>query len=141
MLTIIASCLSLSQPEEGRSPYEYLAWVSAYCPGTSFIELDSTREKLPRAIYKRTGFRCCSTNSTPSHQVGTCFMWSPEVWLGKPLSQARIQGQEKKKKKASLTPVATSQQGGQPLSSLAPGLGSLEPWPPFEHSLPHSLVL
>lgn len=67
-------------------------------------------------------------------------MLCPEVWLGKPLSQARIQGRGRGGE-ASLAPVATSQQGGQPQSNLAPGLGSLEPWPPFEHSLPHSLVL
>ena len=64
-------------------------------------------------------------------------MLSPEVWLGKPFSQVRIQGQKKKKKKnASSVPVATSQEGGQPQSSLTPGLGSLEPWLPSGHSCP-----
>lgn len=52
--------------------------------------------KLLYALHKRTGFKGCPTNSRLSHQVGTCFMLSPEVWLGKPLSQARIQGQRKR---------------------------------------------
>ena len=65
-------------------------------------------------------------------------MLSPEVWLGKPFSKARIQGQ---KKHASSVPVATSHEGGQPESSLTPGLGSLEPRLPSGHSLPQSSVL
>lgn len=76
------------------------------------------------ASYKKTGFRCYTTNSRARHQAGTCFMLSLEIWQGKPFSQVRIQDQRK------TPPWLLQQEGGQLQSSVALGLSSLEPWLP-----------
>lgn len=125
------------------NPNEYvICIVSKFIFFNSQHTTEARRLLHASAIRERVGFRCYTANSRPNHQAETCFMLSPEVWLGKPLSQVNLQGQgEKKKKKACLAPVETSWEEAWPQSSLAPGPHSLEPWPPLGHSLPSGLVL
>lgn len=89
-----------------------------------------------------------ATLQTPEQAVRQelVLCWALRFGRESHFSQARIQGQEIKKththnKNASLAPIATSQEGGQHQSSVAPGLSSLEPWLPLGNSLPQSLVL
>lgn len=91
------------------------------------LKLESESEKAPMCYLQGDRRRCYATNSRASYQAGTCLMLSLVIWLGKPFTQARIQGQEKN---ASLAPEGTNQRGRQPQSSVGPGLSSLELWLP-----------